>query len=156
MFILWLFLLSLWFILSGYLSTLPLLPGLLSLFILLYLYHRAYGSSVDKRKPSISLIKLLGYVPYLIKEIIVSNFAVMKAILTNNHFSIVIRVNNPFITTAGEVLFTNSVILTPGTIVLHFSDDEFLIHMFNAPNGDTITYGTMIKKIKSIENQESK
>lgn len=74
--------------------------------------------------------KTLGYIPWLFKEIVKANMAVVKAVLSP-HMEIsptLVKVNMDHETDLGRMIFANSITLTPGTISVQMEDGEILVH----------------------------
>ncbi|MFL1781254.1 Cation:proton antiporter [Candidatus Hepatincolaceae symbiont of Richtersius coronifer] len=151
-------LLLLWFILSGYFSALPLIPGILSLFILIFLVKRSKIASKYTHCFSINLKSFILYLPYLVKEIFISNLFLVKVILTNKISPKIIQVNNNFSTKSATVIFVNSTTLTPGSICIYVDHKVLLVHVLVA-NKDTEAYfnsdSSMAQRVRSIKKQEN-
>lgn len=74
--------------------------------------------------------KTLGYIPWLFKEIVKANMAVVKAVLSPNMeiSPTLVHVKMEHETDLGRTIFANSITLTPGTISVHMEDGEILVH----------------------------
>ncbi|UQY80340.1 Na(+)/H(+) antiporter subunit E [Candidatus Hepatincola sp. Av] len=154
MFLLLLFLLSLWFLLSGYFTLLPLIPGLIAIVVIVILYVRFMKTLKYKnsfRFNSFNFIFL--YVPYLLKEIIVSNIAVAKLIISGKTSPKFVRVKNKLKTRFATSTFANSITLTPGTITMDINEKYLLIHILDSKNEASLHDSIMEKKIKTIEEK---
>lgn len=154
MFLLLLFLLCLWLLLSGYFTLLPLIPGLISIVVIVILYVRFRKTLKYKnsfRFNSFNFIFL--YVPYLFKEIIVSNIAVAKLIISGKTSPKFVRVKNKLRTRFATSTFANSITLTPGTITMDINEKYLLIHILDSKNEASLHDSIMEKKIKTIEEK---
>ncbi|XWO13730.1 Na(+)/H(+) antiporter subunit E [Candidatus Hepatincola sp. Pdp] len=154
MLLLLLFLLCLWFLLSGYLTFLPLIPGLIAIVVIVILYVRFMKTLKYKnsfRFNSFNFIFL--YVPYLFKEIIVSNIAVAKLIISGKTSPKFVRVKNKLKTRFATSTFANSITLTPGTITMDINEKYLLIHILDSKNEASLHDSIMEKKIKTIEEK---
>ena len=154
MLLLLLFLLCLWFLLSGYFTLLPLIPGLISIVVIIILYVRFMKTLKYKnsfRFNSFNFIFL--YVPYLFKEIIVSNIAVAKLIISGKTSPKFVRVKNKLKTRFATSTFANSITLTPGTITMDINEKYLLIHILDSKNEASLHDSIMEKKIKTIEEK---
>lgn len=154
MFLLLLFLLGLWFLLSGYLTFLPLVPGLISIAVILILYIRFVKTLKYKnsfRFNSFNFIFL--YTPYLFKEIIISNISVAKLIISGKTSPKFVRVKNRLKTRFATSTFANSITLTPGTITMDINEKYLLIHILDSKNEASLHDSIMEKKIKTIEEK---
>ena len=72
----------------------------------------------------------IGYMPYLVGEIIKANLTVIKAILSPdlNIEPTLVKVKSTCRSDLSKVIFANSITLTPGTVTLRVDDDVLLVH----------------------------
>jgi len=54
-------------------------------------------------------------------------------------------------TALGQVLYANSITLTPGTISLDLRDDEILIHALSTSSAEGLQEGTMDRRAAWVE-----
>lgn len=151
----WLFsiLVVIWFILSGYFTILPVVPGLIFIAISVVLYRKLKKDADLDLSFSVKMGKFLFYIPYMIKEIFVSNIEVAKVILKNNLEPVFFRIPNTFTTHSGITIFANSVTLTPGTIVLVVTEDFFIIHSLVKAGKEGVLSHDMYNKVLELEKQ---
>ena len=119
-----------WILLSGYWLPLILTLGVLSILLCVYI-ARQLGTDDEEGYPSHLLPKaLLSYWPWLIKEIVVSNFMVAKAILRGGDaiHPQVLTVKASQSNELGQTVYANSITLTPGTVALAVDDDVITVH----------------------------
>lgn len=99
---------------------------------------------------NVSVIKLIAYVFWLLKELLMANLDVMKATWKKElpieptllHFHV--SIDNPI----ALALIANSITLTPGTITLNVSRDNiFEIHALTPGAADGILSGATAKKV---------
>jgi multicomponent Na+:H+ antiporter subunit E len=145
-----------WVVLSGYFSLLPLLPGLLSLLVILWLFSRAKKSSGYIHIFSFRFFTFLPYILYIIKEIYKSNLAVAKAILFSRLSPQVIYVANDFIENSAINTFANSITLTPGSITLKVNEDFIIIHCINLDVSTDIQNNDMKHKVDKLQHKQAK
>ncbi len=149
-----------WFLWSFHTETLLLTFGLISVFICVFMSRSL--QIVDDEGQPVNL-RLVAYVPWLIKEIVVANVDVIKRIL---HFGPIdeaisltwIKVPAKQKTRFGRVLFANSITLTPGTISVEICDDDGVEQKFilvNAISSDGASSleegGVMGQKVSDTE-----
>jgi multicomponent Na+:H+ antiporter subunit E len=87
------------------------------------------------------------------KEIVVSNLAVAKVILSPSlpiHPRIV-RVAGKQKTPIGQVIYANSITLTPGTVTLDVRDDKFLVHALTSDSAAGLLSGEMDERVARLE-----
>ncbi len=149
-------LLIIWIAISGYISLLPLLPGIIALLLGVVLYKRAKHVSDHGNFFSLRLIKFIPYILYLIKEIYLSNIFVAKKILRNKYKPGVFTLINSCRTKTGMVIFANSVTLTPGTIILRADKNQFIIHAIDEKTKESILDMSMKQKVKKLEKKKEK
>ena len=90
---------------------------------------------IDKTpvKFQINLMSLMVYCFWLIKEVLKSNITVAKTILSpqinvkQNIFHVVLTPKSE----AAQVIFANSITLTPGTITVETEKKNLLVHSLN-------------------------
>ena len=142
-----------WSLLSGYIHLLPFIPGVVSLFLILYLYKRVIKRAPISYKFSIPIYKIPLYIVWLLKEIVVANYDMVRVILLNKYNPKIIEVENRFTTQSAKVIYANSITVTPGSMVIDSNDDRFVIHVVNSDFGSSITANTLEEKVKHLEKK---
>ncbi|GAA5253031.1 monovalent cation/H+ antiporter subunit E [Candidatus Rickettsia kedanie] len=96
-------------------------------------------------------IKFILYFPWLLLEIWKSAFSVIKIIWQSK-----IEIEPIFewidaegLEEIGEVIYSNSITLTPGTVTLDINNNMLLVHALNKSSIIDLQRGRMIKKIKN-------
>jgi multicomponent Na+:H+ antiporter subunit E len=154
MIVLFILLLMLWVSLSGYFMVLPLVPGVIALFISVLLYKKVKSNSSYKFSFALNVYKFILYIPWLIKEILLSNYHVTKLILFKKPSPKIITLKNTLKTKTASVVFANSVTLTPGSIVLDANEEHFLIHALDKDIAEGMLSGALEKRIENLENRK--
>ncbi len=100
-------------------------------------------------------VRLLGYVPWVIYQVVVTNFDAARVILAPSlpiqpHL-VKIRVSQK--TTLGKVIHANTITITPGTVTLDVRGDTFLIHALTLAAADADSSGMLDKKVTRLEGQ---
>ena len=101
-------------------------------------------------------LRMIVYFFWLFKEIILSSFDVMKAIISPKdkiHFRLLrfaCALQNP----AAVVLFMNSITLTPGTITIDIEGNEFVVNALTETAAEGLLAGTMQKKIAELFHED--
>lgn len=118
-----------WLLLSGHYTPLLLTLGVLSCTLVVYICVRM--DVVDHEILDVGpVLRSILYVPWLMKEIFVSNVAVAKIIL-DPKLPIsprMVTFRGTQTTDLGKALYANSITLTPGTITTGVDGQEFQIH----------------------------
>ena len=143
----------LWLLWSGIYKPMIVGFGAASISLVLLITHRM--NSVDEDKVAIKLnpIKFLGYFFWLLVEIAKSNIAVTKTILSpsmpinQNLF----EVSYTQRTDIGQVIFANSITLTPGTVSVETETGHFLVHAVSYTADDMNTLADMDARVSVTE-----
>lgn len=118
-----------WLLWSWHFEPLVIGCGVASVTFVTWLIRRL-GTMDAEGVPFEINLRLYAYIPWLVKEIVESNFAVAKIILSPKmrirpHL---IRVPARQRTVLGRVIFANTITITPGTVSLDVRNDEILVH----------------------------
>ena len=141
--------LSVWLALSGKYDVFHVSLGIISSLIVAYTSRDLINNSNNICKNIKIFIKFLFYIPWLIYQIILSNFMITRIVLSKN----VIKNINPRIFTYETVLtsdlakmfLANSITLTPGTITISVVDNKLTIHALKEEGS--------IEGVKAIEDK---
>lgn len=143
-----------WFLWSGHTEPLILSFGVASVLLVAWLRARMDAVDGSREKYSFGLRPAL-YLPWLFKEILVSNLHVAKVILSPS-LPIrprLVRVKASQRTDMGQVWYANSITLTPGTITLDAHQGEFLVHALTDVTAEGLIEGTMDRKCTALEGE---
>jgi len=127
-----------WLGLSGHYTPLLLTLGVVSCVLVVYLSHRMEAIDEEGVPLQVSL-RILAYLPWLLKEIFVANIVVAKVIL-RPQLKISPRIvffHGTQKTDLGRAIYANSITLTPGTITTGVNGNEFEIHALRAADLET-------------------
>ena len=141
--------LSVWLALSGKYDVFHVSLGTTSSLIVAYTSRDLINNSNNICKNIKIFIKFLFYIPWLIYQIILSNFMITRIVISKN----VIKNINPKIFTYETVLtsdlakmfLANSITLTPGTITISVVDNKLTIHALKEEGA--------IEGVKAIEDK---
>lgn len=145
----------LWLLLSGHWHD-PLLIGLGIASVLLALVISARMEVIDREGHPIHLaLRGLLYWPWLIKEIVVANIDVAKAILglTDAIRPSVFTIKASQRSDLGKTIYANSITLTPGTVTIGLDGDELTIHALTPAARDGLATGEMDRRVAAIEGK---
>lgn len=145
---------GLWLVLSGHYTPFLLGVGLAATAFSVYIAVRM--ELVDHEGfPSLNLTaRLLTYIPWLIYEIVITNIAAVKIILSPSLpiRPVILRFTGQQKTDVGRVIFANSITLTPGTITMAVIGDEFVIHALDADAVGDMEEAEMNRRVASLEH----
>lgn len=147
-------LVALWLLMSGLYKPLILGLGFCSVLLAVYISNRM--DQADNNTPlayPIGILATLKYLFWLMGEIVKSNIAVSKIILSpkpgnkQNLFKVPVSCKSEI----GQVVFANSITLTPGTITVETEDDYFIVHALDSGPSDLDELGEMDRQVRAIE-----
>lgn len=143
---------GLWLLLSGYFVTLLLALGVASVAIIVWIAHKM--DVIDHEGHPIHLTqRVLLYWPWLIKEIVMANLHVARAIVSRDmpvRLS-VLKVRSTQKTELGQVVFANSITLTPGTVTIEVDKDILTVHALTRGTADDLKSGEMDRRVTQLE-----
>lgn len=137
-----------WIFLSGYWLTLIIVLGVASIGLCVWIANRLEVS--DQEGYPIQLTtRGLTYFPWLLKEIVVSNIAVAKAIMRGNDAvrPQIIEVPADQQSDLGITIYANSITLTPGTVTIAVDDETLTVHALMDETADGLKTGDMSTRV---------
>ncbi len=153
-----------WLLLSGHYDWFHLGLGVLSVALVVRLSHDlphtvVYDPQRGPHRRSLMLIpwhRLLGYLPWLLVNIIKSNLQVAYLVLHPRMpiAPVLIRFKTRLSSQVARVTLANSITLTPGTITVDLKDDEYLVHALVESSADLLIMGVMQNKVASLFREE--
>ncbi|HRX70373.1 MAG: Na+/H+ antiporter subunit E [Candidatus Competibacteraceae bacterium] len=156
---LWLFCAGLWLILSGYFN-IPLLLvfGALSCALVVFIAWR-----VEKADPEDQPLHLkigpqaILYWPWLVWQIVLANLDVAKRILDPKLpiSPTMIKLKPTQRSEVGQVIYANSITLTPGTITASLSDGVLEVHALTQEAADSLLEGDMDRRVTALERRST-
>ena len=143
-------LLLVWLLLSGHYTFLIISLGVISCLFCVYLTRRA--NILDNELLPVTFFpRIIQYIIWLIKEIIVSNISTAKVILTNSENPEIFIVKCTQKTPEGKTTYANSITLTPGTVTTDIKNNILEVHALTSDFGDDVRSGDMDKKVTWLE-----
>lgn len=146
-------LMLLWVLLSGQLDAFHLILGVISALVVAvftssFIFH-------DMERPMKSRVAEFGrallYLLWLIKEIVVANFHVLRMAvhprLTKVLDPQVKRFRTGLTSDFARYVFANSITLTPGTVTIQVNGDEFVVYAISRKMADSLP-GEMERRIQ--------
>ena len=143
---------AVWLLLSGIFEPLLLVLGVGSCLAVVLIVRRM--DVLDREGHPIHLgWRALAYWVWLAREIVTANFDVAKRIL-DPRLPIdptIIRVKTSQGSELGQVIYANSITLTPGTVSMRVSEDSILVHALAAPSAAALETGDMDRRVTAME-----
>ena len=94
------------------------------------------------------------YIPWLVKEIVLSNLHVARVVLTPG-LPIrprLLRLQCTQQSDVAKVIYANSITLTPGTITLDIRGSSLLVHALTKDTADGLLTGEMDRRVTRLED----
>lgn len=145
---------ALWLLLSGVYTPMMLAFGGASCLFCAFVCHRM-GIVDDESVPLHMFWRLPGYTAWLGTEIAHSNWDVAKRIVRpGRHISpTMVRLNARQSSELGQVIFANSITLTPGTVTVALRDGAAEVHAITHENAQDMEGGDMDQRVRALEGQ---
>lgn len=154
-----------WLLLSGHYDFFHISMGVFSslLVILINFKLRRYfffQEEIDKAEAVIkdyyqvrmNLFRLLFYIPWLLWQIVIASLQVAYAVLSPkmpiDPSIILFKTKLPC--TVAKVILGNSITLTPGTITVQISGDDFIVHALMDVSSSGIISGTLPEQVAKL------
>ncbi|MBE0621236.1 MAG: Na+/H+ antiporter subunit E [Burkholderiales bacterium] len=141
-----------WILLSGYFEPFLLAAGAGSALAVVLLSRRMH--IVDREGHPIQMIAaVFWYWPWLLKEIAKSAWDVSRIILDPRLpiSPVLVRFKPSQKSQVGLATHANSITLTPGTITVEASQNEFLVHGLTRSSGAGVIDSEMDRRISKVE-----
>jgi multicomponent Na+:H+ antiporter subunit E len=109
----------------------PLMLGFMAISLCLTLLLCLRFRIIDRdASPYVRLLGFLGYVPWLVWEVLKANWIVIRACLRADLdiSPALVKVKTTCKSDLAKVTFANSITLTPGTITIEIQGDKLLVH----------------------------
>jgi multicomponent Na+:H+ antiporter subunit E len=153
--LLFVILLVVWLLWSGLFKPLVVGLGVASCLLCVLLTHRMrrHGPEVFDLAP---VLRATTYLPWLLKEIAVSSWNVMRVVL-NPRLPIepvVIHLRSSQRTQLGRVIYANSITLTPGTLTMDEDGEHLTVHALTAADARALQVGEMDVRVSRLERPE--
>ncbi len=144
-----------WVLWSGYFKPLLLGLGLASALVCTYLASRMRQVEGEGSRFIIMehIHQLATYWPWLLVEVAKSNLEVAKIILSKKIEidPVMIRLRASQSSEIGQVIYGNSITLTPGTITVDIEEGDLLVHALVQSAADGLHEGEMDRRVRALE-----
>jgi multicomponent Na+:H+ antiporter subunit E len=148
------FMMALWLMLSGIYTPMLIGLGIVSVILVMFIVRRMDRIDGDHVRISIRPIHFFFYLFWLFIEIAKSNWTVTRMILARtmpirqNLFEVPYTQKSDL----GQVIFANSITLTPGTLTIETEAGDFLVHALAYCPTDIAALADMDRRVTKIEN----
>ena len=143
-----------WLLLSGIYTGLLLGFGVLSCLVVVAICHRMKIVDLEGH-PNHLVLGLLRYIPWLLWAIVKANIDVVRRIV---HPRLpmsprVIRVEASQKTHLGQVIYANSITLTPGTVTIETDEGTIDVHALTREAAEDVHSGDMDRRVTDMEGE---
>ncbi len=144
-----------WLLLSGFFDSLLLLGlGVLSCVIVVLIANRM--DVIDREGQPIHLgWRILTYWGWLAVEIVKASLDVARRILDPKLpiHPVLVRVKASQASELGQVIYANSITLTPGTVSMVVEDGEILVHAIAREMAEDLEGGEMDRRVTAVSER---
>ena len=144
-----------WLLWSGFYTSLLLALGGLSCLFVVALCRRM--AIIDPEgHPNHLLFGLIAYIPWLAWETIKANIDIARRIIQPSLpiAPRMIRVKASQKTHLGQVIYANSITLTPGTVSVEVEEGEILVHALTEEAAADLLTGSMDRRVTRMEDEK--
>ena len=139
-----------WFLLSGHYTALLTVLGLLSCAICQAVYHRI-RTDTGLTRISLNPLLLIKYIGWLLTVIVKSNIAVISAIVSGRDISPkIFEVETLNLNELGQVIYANSITLTPGTVSTKITEGKIQVHGLLAGAENSLADNRMQAQVQKL------
>lgn len=140
-----------WLLLSGYFQAFLLTLGVISCVIVVAIALRM--DVVDHESFPIHLtFRIPLYWAWLLKEIWLAAVDVTKRVLSPSQISpTLIELDTTQHSELGQVIYANSITLTPGTYTIRIYGSKLLVHALSRDAADGLATGDMDRRVTAVE-----
>ena len=142
----------LWMLLSGYFVPLLLTLGVISIVVVVLIARRM--DVVDHEGQPLHLSwGIIFYWVWLLKEIMMSAIHVAGVVVKGRMpiHPALLHIKPTQRTEMGQVIFANSITLTPGTVTVALENGELMVHALTKEAADGLMTGEMDGRVTAIE-----
>jgi multicomponent Na+:H+ antiporter subunit E len=142
-----------WMLLSGQTQPILLLLGVISSLLVAYWSHDLFIGKADIGQGIVRFLRLIRYIPWLLWQIVLANLHLVYLTL---HPKMPIEptmmtFKTNFNTDMGVFILATSITLTPGTVTVEATRDEFVVHSISKTTAESLVSGEMQARVKEIE-----
>ena len=143
-----------WVVWSGHFDPFLLSMGGLSCLIVLVIAGRMRIVDEEGVPTHLGLRPQMTYFPWLAKEVMRSNWSLVKIIMSRRPEIRRTMIHIPLTpkTEIGRVIMANSITLTPGTLATRIQNDRLEIHALVDPGQDDPVIAEIERRVRALED----
>jgi multicomponent Na+:H+ antiporter subunit E len=141
-----------WLVLSGHYTGLLLTLGGVSVALVCWVSWRAAFPERESVAFPLSP-RLPRYALWLVKEVLVAAFAVVRRVWSPRPDlrPVVAWTPSEDLSVLSQVVYANSITLTPGTLALDVDEDRIEVHGLDRGDVDDLRAGRMLRRVRALE-----
>ena len=141
-----------WILLSGQFDAFHLTLGAICCLVAGYLFHDLLFANVRAGDMRVTAWRFIVYIPWLIQQIVLSNFHVASLVLRGKMpiDPQIVTFKTKLETDISSVTLANSITLTPGTITMDIKDGVFYVHALDQKVVEDLNAGEMEDRVAHI------
>jgi len=146
---------SFWILLSGHYTVITLTAAMLSTIFVVAMTARM--KLIDREgHPTYLLWRVIGYHPWLVRQILGSAWDLSKLILDPKLpiSPTIVEVRGTQKTAVGIATYANSITLTPGTLSARLHGNDILVHAITREGAKHLKKGEMDRRVTDFEGGE--
>ena len=143
-----------WLLLSGHYTLFLISLGVVSVLVVVAVIRRM-GLLTANAVPLLLTPRFQFYLPWLIWQIAKSNLSVLRCVLSPGPpiQPCVIYTEATQRSDLGQVIFANSITLTPGTVSIDLRPGEITVHALTRAAAEEVRTGKMDRRVRAIEGR---
>lgn len=153
----WIVLAAFWLGLSGHFDAIHLTWGLVAVTLVSTITALSPRHCDPVPVETARVFRLLGYVPWLFWQIVLSNWDVALRVLGVRPVDpSLFRFHPELESDFGRVAMANSITLTPGTVTVEIEENgDFLVHAIAPPAVEGLLSGAMAERVHRVEGRST-
>lgn len=149
--VVFLLLMAFWVPFSGMFDAFHLSLGVLCCAFTAIVFHKLLFQDFSRPGKLKKTVRFIAYLPWLIWQIVLSNFHVVHMVLSPGKIDPrIVRVKSNLKSDLSVVTLANSITLTPGTITMDVIDGEYYVHALSKKTADDLSTGDMEKRVAHV------
>lgn len=146
-----------WVVLSGMFDAFHLTLGVICCLLVAHFSHDLLFFGDGKYSTPKNLLGIIGYLPWLLSQIILANLQVAYVVLHPRMYELidphVVRFKTKLKRPISKVTFAQSITLTPGTVTVSIHNDEFSVYALTRNASDSLP-GEMENRVaRALESE---
>lgn len=128
--------------------------GAIIAFVVIVIGFRSFIIAQLSLLNDIKFNKLLLFIPYIVKEILLANIYVLGLIIKNKKVKPqLVSIKNPCSSEFGEYMLAVSITLTPGTLIVEYNKEELLVMALDDNSKASLLNGDLLEHVVNCEKK---